>query len=43
MLIQAVLSRSGGSIKETLTILGLPLKTIYEKMKKYGLDKNDYK
>lgn len=43
MLIQAELSRSGGSIKETLTSLGLPRKTLYDKMKKYGLDKNDYK
>ena len=43
MLIQAELSRSGGSIKETLTSLGLPRKTLYDKMKKYGLDKNDFK
>lgn len=43
MLIQAELSRCAGSIKETLTSLGLPRKTLYDKMKKYGLDKNDYK
>ncbi|MGH1462322.1 MAG: sigma-54-dependent transcriptional regulator [Neptuniibacter sp.] len=43
MLIQGELSRCGGSIKETLTSLGLPRKTLYDKMKKYGLDKNDYK
>jgi len=43
MLIQAELSRNGGSIKETLTHLGLPRKTLYDKMKKYGLDKSDFK
>ncbi|WP_286240485.1 sigma-54-dependent transcriptional regulator [Neptuniibacter halophilus] len=43
MLIQAELSRCAGSIKETLVSLGLPRKTLYDKMKKYGLDKNDYK
>ena len=43
MLIQAELSRCGGSIKETLTSLGLPRKTLYDKMKKYELDKNDFK
>lgn len=43
MLLQAELSRHGGSIKDTLVSLGLPRKTLYDKMKKYGLDKNDYK
>lgn len=43
MLIQAELSRCGGSIKETLVSLGLPRKTLYDKMKKYGLDKKDFK
>ncbi|MDO6514879.1 MULTISPECIES: sigma-54 dependent transcriptional regulator [unclassified Neptuniibacter] len=43
MLIQAELSRCGGSIKETLISLGLPRKTLYDKMKKYGLDKKDFK
>lgn len=43
MLIQAELSRCAGSIKETLLSLGLPRKTLYDKMKKYGLDKKDYK
>ncbi|WP_299182048.1 sigma-54 dependent transcriptional regulator [uncultured Neptuniibacter sp.] len=43
MLIQAELSRCAGSIKETLSSLGLPRKTLYDKMKKYGLDKKDYK
>jgi len=43
MLIQAELSRCGGSIKDTLQNLGLPRKTLYDKMKKYNLDKNDFK
>lgn len=43
MLIQAELSRCAGSIKETLVSLGLPRKTLYDKMKKYDLDKKDYK
>lgn len=43
MLIHTELGRHGGSIKDTLASLGLPRKTLYDKMKKYGLDKNDYK
>ena len=43
MLIQTELSRCGGSIKETLMTLGLPRKTLYDKMRKYELDKNDFK
>ena len=43
MLIHTALSNQGGSIKNTLVALGLPRKTLYDKMKKYGLDKNDYK
>lgn len=42
-LIQAELARHGGSIKDTLASLKLPRKTLYDKMKKHGLDKNDYK
>jgi two-component system, NtrC family, C4-dicarboxylate transport response regulator DctD len=42
-LIQAELARHGGSIKDTLESLQLPRKTLYDKMKKHGLDKNDYK
>ncbi|WP_375056015.1 sigma-54-dependent transcriptional regulator [Zobellella sp. DQSA1] len=42
-LIQAELARHGGSIKDTLESLRLPRKTLYDKMKKHGLDKNDYK
>ncbi|MBP0049616.1 sigma-54-dependent Fis family transcriptional regulator [Marinobacterium sp. AK62] len=43
MLIHTELGRHGGSIKDTLASLGVPRKTLYDKMKKYGLDKNDYK
>ncbi len=43
MLIQAALSRTGGSIKDTLEYLDLPRKTLYDKMKKYDLDKSDFK
>lgn len=43
ILLQTELSLHGGSIKDTLNSLGLPRKTLYDKMRKYGLDKNDYK
>ncbi|MBY4675592.1 sigma-54-dependent transcriptional regulator [Marinobacterium arenosum] len=43
MLIHTELGRHGGSINDTLQSLGLPRKTLYDKMKKFGLDKNDYK
>ncbi|MGB0732762.1 MAG: sigma-54-dependent transcriptional regulator [Pontibacterium sp.] len=43
MLIQAELAQHAGSIKDTLESLGLPRKTLYDKMRKYGLDKNDFK
>jgi len=42
-LIQNELERHAGSIKETLKALGLPRKTLSDKMRKYGLDKADYK
>ncbi|WP_428244157.1 sigma-54-dependent transcriptional regulator [Gynuella sp.] len=42
-LITAALRDHQGSIKDTMVALGLARKTLYEKMKKYGLDKNDYK
>lgn len=43
MLIHTELGRHGGSIKDTLETLGLPRKTLYDKMRKYGLDKSHYK
>ena len=33
---------NSGSIKATMESLGLPRKTLYDKMKKYGLEKADY-
>ena len=42
-LIEQHLKANGGSIKDTMESLGLPRKTLYDKMKKYGLDRADYK
>jgi two-component system C4-dicarboxylate transport response regulator DctD len=42
-LIEQALSESGGAIKQTMELLGLPRKTLYDKMQKYGLDKRRYK
>ncbi len=42
-LIEQALTDSGGVIKETMNYLGLPRKTLYDKMQKYGLDKTVYK
>lgn len=41
--LQEALSRHNGSLKLTQESLGLPRKTLYDKMKKFGLDKSDYK
>ncbi len=43
MLIEEALALSGGGIKEALALLGLPRKTLYDKMRKYQLDKQDFK
>ena len=42
-LIKEALVDSGGIIKDTMALLGLPRKTLYDKMQKYDLDKNIYK
>ena len=42
-LIKEALADSGGIIKDTMILLGLPRKTLYDKMQKYGLDKKVYK
>ncbi len=42
-LIEQALSESSGVIKDTMQVLGLPRKTLYDKMQKYGLDKRIYK
>ncbi len=41
--IEQALSAHKGSIKGTMGQLGVPRKTLYDKMQKYGLDKSDYK
>ncbi len=43
LLIHTELNKCGGSIRDTQESLDLPRKTLYDKMKKYGLDKKDYK
>ncbi len=43
MLIEEALVLSGGSIKKALETLDLPRKTLSDKMRKYQLDKQDYK
>ncbi|EPJ45206.1 MAG: two component sigma-54-specific Fis family transcriptional regulator [Osedax symbiont Rs1] len=43
LLIHTELAKCGGSIRDTQLSLALPRKTLYDKMKKYGLDKKDYK
>jgi two-component system C4-dicarboxylate transport response regulator DctD len=42
-LIEHALVSSGGSIKDVMTMLDIPRKTLYDKMRKYGLKKSDYK
>jgi len=42
-LIEQALSESDGIIKHTMHLLGLPRKTLYDKMQKFGLDKRVYK
>ncbi|MCG7911382.1 MAG: hypothetical protein JAY82_16595, partial [Candidatus Thiodiazotropha taylori] len=32
-----------GNLKSTMEALGIPRKTLYDKMRKYGLDKSHYK
>lgn len=42
-LLEQELTRQQGSIKHTMDALGLPRKTLYDKLRKYGLDKDRYK
>jgi len=41
-IIENTLKKQIGSIKDTMFSLGLPRKTLYDKMKKYGLDRKRY-
>ncbi len=42
-LIEQALEKGAGSINDALELLGTPRKTLYDKMRKYGIDKNQYK
>jgi len=42
-LIVQQLTLQNGGLKATMEALGIPRKTLYDKMKKYGLDKSQYK
>ncbi len=42
-LIEQALAETGGVIKDTMELLGLARKTLYDKMQKYGLDKTAFK
>lgn len=42
MLIEDALSATKGSIKHTMTALNLPRKTLYDKMRKYGLNRDNF-
>ncbi len=42
-LIEHALVSLNGSIKDVMATLGLPRKTLYDKMRKFGLNKSDYK
>ncbi|MET0029207.1 MAG: sigma-54 dependent transcriptional regulator [Candidatus Thiodiazotropha sp.] len=42
-LIKQQLELQKGNLKRTLEVLGIPRKTLYDKMRKYGLDKSQYK
>ncbi len=42
-LLEQALAAHKGSLKEVMETLSLPRKTLYDKLQKHGLDKNDYK
>ncbi len=42
-LISQQLSQQKGNLQQTLAVLGIPRKTLYDKMRRYGLDKARYK
>ncbi|CCN35712.1 C4-dicarboxylate transport transcriptional regulatory protein dctD [Vibrio nigripulchritudo SO65] len=42
-LIEQALADHGGSIKDTMSALQLPRKTLYDKMQKFGINKDSYK
>jgi len=42
-IIEQELVQQKGNLKKTMEALGIPRKTLYDKMQKYGLDKSNYK
>jgi two-component system C4-dicarboxylate transport response regulator DctD len=42
-LLEHTLASTSGNLKEVMAILDLPRKTLYDKMRKYSLNKSDYK
>jgi len=42
-LVEQALTSCNGSLKEVMSLLSIPRKTLSDKMRKYGLDKSDYK
>lgn len=42
-LLEQALTAQKGSLKRVMASLSLPRKTLYDKLQKYGLDKNDFK
>lgn len=42
-LVEQALTSCNGSLKEVMNLLSIPRKTLSDKMRKYGLDKSDYK
>lgn len=41
-LIRETLSACGGNVQETLTALGIPRKTFYDKLQRYGITRRDF-
>ena len=42
-LIEQALSQAQGSIKQTYEALGIPRKTLYDKLAKYGIDRQRFR
>ena len=42
-IIMQELAQQKGNLKQTMQALGIPRKTLYDKMQRYGLDKSHYK
>ena len=42
-ILEQSLASNNGCIRDVMAALSLPRKTLYDKLRKYGLDKNDFK